>query len=180
MGVGRRDLNWSYNEKRHCKNNIVASVGSHIYPLRCFQSKHSPFINERRICCQPRSSTWDLGRKSPTLAHPDSFSHLPHCLEQTPPPPPTIRLGLWKCRCGIWAHLCSTEKESIQYLNLLKRDGFTIVIFFQPQQLHLKWHSTWIKYHISMCCSLRTLELYLCDSEVTWVPQERWKGKVSS
>ena len=37
---------WSYNEKRHCKNNIVASVGSHIYPLRCFQSKQSPFINE--------------------------------------------------------------------------------------------------------------------------------------
>lgn len=43
--VGKEEAS-SYNEKRHCKNNIVASVGSHIYPLRCFQRKQSPFINE--------------------------------------------------------------------------------------------------------------------------------------
>lgn len=79
----RRDGSRGYNEKRQCKNNIVASVGSHIYPLRFFQSKHSPFINERGTLL----STWKLHLRSwEERPHPGTFGVLPHGLEQTPPP----------------------------------------------------------------------------------------------
>lgn len=119
----RRDWSWGYNEKRQCKNNIVASVGSHIYPLRFFQSKHSPFINERGTLL----STWKLHLRSwEEGPHPGTFSVLPHCLEQTPPP---LKIGLGVLTSAV-------QKRRCQYQLLRQRDA-SASLFFQLQQFHL-------------------------------------------
>lgn len=146
----------------------MASVGSHIYPLRCFKSKHSPFINERTLL-----STWKLHLRSwEKEPHPGTFSVLPHCLEQTPPP---LKMGLdvWQCR---GRHLCS----SLQYRSIgtciYSRQMLNIIIFL-TSDMKLGWDQR-LHFHILKACDGEQ-RLYLFYERVTWVLQ-RWKGEVSS
>lgn len=104
---------------------------------------------KRGFCCQPRSSTWDLERKSPTLTLLVSYLMTWGKHHHPPPLQPSE-----KCRCRQVCSPLQYRKGKQLIFKSTRERWFQYGHFFQPQQLYLKWDSTWVKRHTFRYSSL--------------------------